>query len=105
MTTTTLFDITPTPKQTPGDYDPLKHAHADGPESSKAGARQVAPHADSQCDKMLAKLREGPIRNTDLAEWCLGNHIMGMTARISDLRMRGYIVDAVDNVYILRTSE
>jgi hypothetical protein len=105
MTTTTLFDITPTPKQTPGDYDPLKHAHADGPESSKRAAAKISLRANSQCARLLAKLEQGPIRNSDLARWSVDSRILKMTARISDLRKWGYVVEVVDDIYILRTSE
>lgn len=86
----TLFPMTPPPE---APADPLArasfvqtHTRRDDPPSSTAAAERVSLNANSQCGRLLAKLKEGPISSHDLQAWCIANRIGNFRARISDIR-------------------
>ena len=84
-------------------FDPKKHARRNGPGTSRRAAEKLAPNANSQCGKVLAILREGPIKNHELAKRCVEVGVMKYTARVSDLRGWGLDIRVDKNgVYRLR---
>lgn len=86
--------ITPEPK--PIGLFAQAHARRDDPPASKRAAERIALKADTQCGKLLAILREGPIDNGRLYQIAASHGILNVRARVSDLRGWGCVVEVDD---------
>lgn len=78
----------PPPPREPESLPPI--SRSTDPETSHAAEREInrSGRRVRQVDKILARLREGPATNAELAELSLK-----YTSRISDLRARSYVIE------------
>jgi hypothetical protein len=82
----TLFDA-----ELEYDIEVKKHARRTDPENSKVSAKEIAEtgRAKKQCAMILDMLQDGPVNSAMLSAVSLK-----YTARISDLRQHGHVVQA-----------
>jgi hypothetical protein len=78
-------------------WEPRKHARSTDSASSHRAAERLALKADTQCGKVLAILRRGPIANAELYAECGAAGVLNPRARVSDLRKWGYTIDVDDD--------
>lgn len=73
------------------DQQAKRHARRTDPPTSHEAAEELvrSGQMDGQCREILDRLRKGPASSTDLAYYSLK-----YTARVSDLRRRGYTIKA-----------
>lgn len=101
MNAPSLFDAVEAHPSAPPTWKPSTHARRDDPPTSRQAAERLRLKADTQCGKVLAILREGPIANTELVARAARVGVLNPRARCSDLRGWGACIDVRDGVYRL----
>jgi hypothetical protein len=88
------------------DMEAKRHARRTDPPTSHEAAEDLVKSGrmEGQCAEILQRLRKGKASSEDLAYYSLK-----YTARISDLRQRGYVIEASQDEgvwwYTLKESE